>query len=191
MKAARTVIAIIGLTCGAAAIASANPNGAPWGSADPAAAQNCSSCHFDGEAVHDSDSISVFFQKGRLEPNDRETFYVQFKNPLNKKAGFQIMASAGKFTSQHDDIEANSAQARSIAPRDNSSWPQIIGIAYVSDVTIWKLDWTPPERPDGDIYFWIAMNESDDDGSPLGDQVHYKTIEKIMPGDFWLPPPLR
>ncbi len=100
------------------------------------------------------------------------------------------MSTAGKFTSAYEDTEANGAQARSLALRDNASWPEINGTTFSTDVVMWMLQWTPPETPDGDVHFWIAVNESNDDQSPLGDQIHYKTITVRMPGDVWLLPPL-
>lgn len=177
---------VAGLTF--ASPATAHPDGAPWGSANPQAKESCASCHFDSDAVYNSNSISVFFSK---ESGDSIALHVQFFNPHNKKVGFQIMATSGSFASMYEDIEVKGAQARSIMQRDNKSWPQIIGSAIPIDVdvTMWKLQWVPPEKPDGDIDFWIAVNESNDDKSPLGDEVHYKSIKKAMPGSYWLLPP--
>lgn len=168
----------------------AYPDGAPWGSADPASAENCASCHYDGDAIVDSEAVSFSYERGELYAGGPIDVYVQFKNPNNKKTGFQIRSSAGAFTSEYDDIEANDIQARSLAQRDNASWPEILGSTLVPDVVMWKLRWTVPETSDGDVYFWIAVNESNDDQSPFGDQIHFKTIRIGMPGKFWLLPPL-
>lgn len=174
----------------AAGSASANPEGAPWGSANPAAAQNCASCHFDGEAVTDSESISIFHNEAQIAGGQTVDLYIQFKNPDNQKAGFQIISSAGKFSSEYQDIEANGAQARSVAPRNNASWPEMVGTQISSDVVMWKLRWTPPEKSDDQVTFWIAVNESNDDQSPFGDQVHFKTIVLSVSQNFRLLPPL-
>lgn len=167
------------------------PDGAPWGSADPDAAENCHSCHFDGEVIEDSAAISLSYQDSKILSAEPADIYVQFENPKNKKAGFQVVATAGRFTSEWEDIEANGVQARSVSPRDNSSRPKLNGTEFMTDVVMWKLQWTPPEKPDGDVYFLIAVNESNDDQSALGDQIHYKMIRVRTPGDFWLLPPLR
>ena len=37
--------------------ASAFPEGAPWGAANPDAEGNCSSCHFDYDAIRDSPAL--------------------------------------------------------------------------------------------------------------------------------------
>ena len=169
---------------------SAYPDGAPWGSANPASAENCASCHYDGSAIVDSEAISFPYERGDLFNGGPVDVYVQFKNPNNKKIGFQIQASAGAFTSEYDDIEVKGLQARSLAQRDNASWPEILGSNLFPDVVMWKLEWTAPEPPDGDVYFWIAVNESNDDQSSFGDQIHFKSIKIVRPGKFWLLPPL-
>jgi hypothetical protein len=175
----RAKIIVAGVFAAALALpgaASANPNGAPWGSADPAGAQSCSSCHFDGEAISDSASISLFFKESQITPGEAVDLYVQLRNPDNTKAGFQIIASAGAFTSAYEDVEANGVQARSIAPRDNSSWPEILGITGSTNAVMWKLQWTPPGTAGGEVDFWVAVNAGNDDASPLGDQIHFRSF---------------
>ncbi len=156
--------------------AAAYPSGAPWGSADPAVEPNCSSCHFGSEAISDSTSISHFIQESQITPGEAVNLYVQFRNSDNTKAGFQIIASAGAFTSSYEDIEANGAQARSVAPRDNSSWLEILGINGSTNAVMWMLQWTPPDMPGTEVSFWVAINDGDNDASPFGDQVHFRTF---------------
>lgn len=171
--------------------ASANPDGAPWGAANPAAAHNCWSCHFDGDPVFDSASITLFFMDREISSGEPVDIYVQFRNPDNKNAGLQIISTGGEFTSAYEDIEANGAQARSLASRDNASWSAIVGTTLIPSAVMWKLRWTPPENPNGDVHVWIAVNESNDDQSPFGDRIHFKSIKIIVPEESLLLPALR
>lgn len=150
-----------------AAPAIAYPNGAPWGSADPDSAQNCMSCHFDAEAVKDSSRIVVSGLGRKVEPGRVYELALSLENADAGSAGFLISASDGEFSAeQNDTIEARGSQARSIS------------VQKLDGRASWGLQWKAPDElaRDADLSFQIAVNAANDDGSPFGDVIHFKTI---------------
>ena len=94
------------------------PDGAPWGSAYPASPSgNCASCHNDLDAEFDSldVSLSVLPLDGTrmIIPGETVKVYLQFRNPDNKKIGFQIIADVGTFKTDRADVEVKGRLARS------------------------------------------------------------------------------
>ncbi len=171
--------------------AAAYPDGAPWGAADPASPQSCASCHFDGDVVPGSNAISLFFGLNEITPGEPLDIHLQFKNPENKKVGFQIIAMVGTFNSASEDVEVHGRLARSIVSRDNGSWAEEVGTDIVTNATTWRLQWVVPDNPGQKVNFWIAMNESNDDQSAFGDRIHFKRVQVSISQDLMLLPTLR
>lgn len=152
-------------------VAHANPDGAPWGAADPNAAQNCASCHYDNEAVMDSPLIVLAGDfPGRIEPDQEYEIMLLF-GKIENKANIGFMASSksgetviGEFVSIFDAIEIRGGEVRSNVPERNTQ------------NAIWPLKWRAPNEPIKDVTFFFAVNAGNDDQSPLGDQVHFKTV---------------
>ncbi len=146
-------------------VAHANPDGAPWGSADPNAAQNCASCHYDGEPVQDSGSVVFTGLTSRIEPGKLYNMVLIFAKPKGAATGFLAVATQGKFSSPDDpNLEADGAQIRSTST------------TRIGDRALWRVQWRAPIEPIKDVTFFVAVNAGNDDQSPLGDQVHFKTV---------------
>jgi hypothetical protein len=148
--------------------AEAYPEGAPWGASDPAAAENCASCHFDYEPVSASAALSLEGLPRTAEPGATYRITVRFDAPDAVIAGFQMIAkaaddAAGEFASTQTDIEYLGAAIRSTAPSAN-------------DGTIeWTLTWTAPDVAGGSVTLFLAAMRANDDGSPFGDQAHFRS----------------
>jgi hypothetical protein len=159
--------------------ARAFPDGAPWGAANPAAEQDCAACHFDNEPVLASDGLVIHGLPKNLEAGVTYDLAITFENPDIVVAGFQLIAQAagqdvGTFTASVDDVEFVGSSIRSIAP------------LRTSGRAVWKIQWHAPEKIDGPIDFYLAASAANDDGSPFGDAIHFRSYRlstgKILVG---------
>ena len=147
----------------------AYPEGAPWGAADPSAKENCSTCHFDYDAKLDSKSVRIDGLPESPAAGESYEFVIRFDDPNAAVAGFQMLArategGAGTFSSDESAIEAGESGIRSTDPSMNDN-----GV-------VWTIDWTAPESPGNTIRFFLAVTGSNDDGSPFGDQIHFRSF---------------
>lgn len=169
MRADFALVAIAGAASIAAA-ARAFPDGAPWGAANPAAEQHCASCHFDNDPVFDSPMLIVDGLPGQAATGTEYGLEITLDDPDLVVAGFQLIAAAadrdaGAFASSDDDVECIGAAVRSTAPGEGES--------SVS----WEVTWRAPGDLSGPIVFHVAASAANDDGSPFGDRIHYRTYE--------------
>ena len=109
---------IVTLGCQAAF---AYPEGAPWGAADPNAEENCTTCHFDNEAVQNSSELTVEGLPDELAPDTTYELTVTFDNLEGVAAGFQLIAwgddpNTGNFMSEADNTETVGSAIRSTSP---------------------------------------------------------------------------
>ena len=151
----------------ACAGAAAYPEGAPWGAADPAATESCLSCHFDGDAVDPSDAISIFGLPATAEPGRTYALVLKVASEDAAVAGFQLLAStdgqeAGLFGSPEVGVEHAGAAVRSTVP-------------VPIEEAEWSLLWSVPQEAGTSVTLLLAVTASNDDGSPLGDVVHYRS----------------
>jgi hypothetical protein len=150
--------------------ARAFPDGAPWGAANPAAEQNCATCHFDFDAVRDSTALVIDGLPLTPAPGAKYELEIIFEDPETVVAGFQLIAQAadqqaGTFVSSVADLEVIGAAIRSTAPfRSNA------GIS-------WKVEWRAPDMITSPIIFYVAASAANDDGSPFGDTIHFRSYE--------------
>ena len=153
----------------APALAVAYPEGAPWGAADPDAPENCATCHFDYDARLDSTQVGIGGLPDTPSPGQTYEFVIRFSDPDAAVAGFQLLArsgdgDAGRFASDESAIEIGESGIRSTDPSINDN-----GV-------VWRLSWTAPELPGATIRFFLAVTGSNDDGSPFGDQIHFRSF---------------
>ena len=161
------------LTTAASPTVAAYPEGAPWGASNPDAEQNCATCHFDYDAVRGSAALTIEGLPDRPEPGMSYALTIRFDDSAAEIAGFQMIAiadpgSAGRFASTTPNIEFVGAAIRSTDPISNAE-----GAA-------WRLEWTAPDSADAVITFFLAVTGSNDDGSPFGDQIHFRSFELEM-----------
>ncbi len=154
--------------------ARAFPDGAPWGAANPAAEQHCASCHFEAEPVRDSAALSIDGLPPQPVPGATYELKIVFKDPDIVTAGFQLIANtgqeqAGTFVSSDADIEFIGAAVRSTAT------------ARSDDGVTWAVEWQAPDEVTLPVVFYIAASAANDDGSPFGDTIHYRSYR--LPAD--------
>jgi hypothetical protein len=149
--------------------AHAYPEGAPWGAANPDAAENCSTCHFDYDAVRESKALSIEGIPEHPVAGETYSLSITLMNSSAATAGFQVLATAedgdaGTFSTSADDMEIDGSGIRSTHPS-------------ISDFgASWTFDWTAPPQTNTKIMFFIAVMASNDDGSPFGDQAHFLAL---------------
>ena len=158
----------------AANVAGAYPDGAPWGAANPSTVEHCASCHYDYDAVQDSDAITIDGLPDNPVPDTVYDLIVRFSAPDAATSGFQIVAQAedhdaGVFSGDTPGIEFIGAAIRSTKPAE-----------YFDGVS-WVIRWRAPSSIMLPIVFFVAASASNDDGSPLGDTIHYRSFK--MPAE--------
>lgn len=146
----------------------AYPEGAPWGASDPDATESCESCHFDYASVRASDALEIEGLPDKAEPGRTYRLRVRFDVADAVIAGFQMLAkagddAAGAFESTQSDIEYLGAAIRSTAPSRNDGSIE------------WTLTWTAPDVAGTSVTLFLAAMQANDDGSPFGDQAHFRS----------------
>ena len=152
----------------------AHPDGAPWGAADPSAAEPCASCHFDGEPGRQTGRAVVAGEIPKAYVAGMTyTFVVTVRAPKAAKIGFLLEArlrdgadGGGGFISYEEGIETKGAEIRSTTPR----------AAEANGFASWALRWMAPEDAAAPVEFFLAANVSNDDQSPFGDRIEYLTF---------------
>ena len=150
--------------------ARAFPDGAPWGAANPAAEQNCATCHFDADPVRDSEALVVEGLPRQPAPGAIYELEIIFEDPDTVIAGFQLIAKAGDqqagtFVSSAAGVEFIGAAIRSTVP--------IRSDRRVS----WAVEWRAPSAIASTVVFYVAASAANDDGSPFGDTIHFRSYE--------------
>jgi hypothetical protein len=150
--------------------ARAFPYGAPWGAANPAAEQHCASCHFDNDPVHESSLLVIHGLPRWPAPGAIYELEIILEDPDTIVAGLQLMARAsdepaGTFISSDADVEFIGASIRSTVPvRSN-------------DGVSWVLKWHAPAVVVSPVIFYVAAVAANDDRSPFGDTVHFRSYK--------------
>jgi len=159
------MIAVTAFTLNAAR---AFPDGAPWGAANPAAEQNCATCHFDADPIRDSEALVISGLPLYPAPGAIYKLKITLEDRDTVTAGFQLIAQAanheaGTFFSTEAEVEFIGAVIRSTAP--------VRGDADVS----WEIEWRAPTAVVSPVVFYVAASAANDDGSPFGDTIHYRS----------------
>lgn len=148
------------------------PNGAPWGSANPAAEQNCASCHFGAEPIIDSTALLIKGLPQQLLPGGVYELEVILKDVNAATAGFQLFAfsvdgPAGTVVSSEAGVEFIGAAIRSTVPIQEDA-----GFS-------WTLQWRTMQVISSPIIFYVAANAANDDASPFGDTIHFRSYKLL------------
>lgn len=157
----------------------AYPEGAPWGAADPNAEENCATCHFDNEAVQNSDALIVEGLPEILEPDTTYDLVVTFDNAGGVAAGFQLLAwgnesDSGTIASETDNTETAGSAMHSTSP------------TVETGSMSWALLWHTPATIEKSVTIYVAAAAANLDQSPLGDRVHFRSY--TYSGDVLLAP---
>jgi hypothetical protein len=151
-----------------ASVALALPEGAPWGAANPDAAEHCGSCHFGYDPVRDSDALDIEGLPAKSVPGETYELRVSFSDPEAVVAGFQLLSSDGEFKADSDDIEYMGAAVRSTRAK------------HAGGGFGWTLTWTAPDTPGARIIIYVAAVGGNDDLSPFGDRAYFRTFETML-----------
>jgi len=159
------MIAVAAFTLNAAR---AFPDGAPWGAANPAAEQNCATCHFDADPIRDSEALVISGLPLYFVPGAIYDLKIVLEDPDTVTAGYQLIAQAanheaGTFSSTEAAVEFIGAVIRSTAPVRSDGR------------VLWKVDWRAPAAIVSPVVFYVAASAANDDGSPFGDTIHYRS----------------
>lgn len=165
----RAVLALAGIAALAADAALAYPEGAPWGAANPDASESCGSCHYDYRPQRDSSALSIAGLPRSVTPGQDYEFVVRFADDAAIVSGFQLLASAGDadagvFRAESDAIEAIGAASRSTK------------LSKSDGCVSWRLSWRAPDRVEQPIVLYLAASSANDDQSPFGDTIHYRSF---------------
>jgi len=117
----RSVLAAVAPGMLAVGIAGAFPDGAPWGAANPAAEQNCATCHFDYDPVFDSPALTIDGLPADPQAGEIYGLRISFDDPAIVVAGFQMFAQmtgeqAGLLVSDSASVDFIGSAIRSTAP---------------------------------------------------------------------------
>jgi hypothetical protein len=119
----------------------------------------------------DSAAISIDGFPDSVVPGERYTLSIAFDSETAVTTGFQLTVRAevdgGAFSSKDEDVEVVGAAARSTAPRP------------ASGPVRWLLEWQAPGALFERVEFLVAASAANDDQSPFGDRIHYRTFEIV------------
>ncbi len=138
---------------------------------------NCTQCHNDAAAISNSSVISLNFSGANEKyiPGSTYTLTVDLPAATSPKNGFEIVAlrnsdnaNIGAFTIT-DAINTqlkNGGLSRSYVTHTTTG----------NSVTTWSFDWVAPTNPEGDITFYLAVNQSNNNGITSGDEIHLQEL---------------
>lgn len=159
-----------------AGLARAYPEGAPWGAANPDAEESCFSCHYDYDAVRDSEALRLDGLPGTATPGSSYPLRVTLTVPEAKSSGFQLLLAAGddpagRLLADDPEIETIGAAARTTKAR------------AATGTVSWQLSWLAPPAPGARVTFHLAASAANDDQSPFGDRIHYRAFRVSLEED--------
>lgn len=171
-------------TAAAAALAAAStsvhayPEGAPWGAANPAAAESCSTCHFDAEPTLNSAALEIIGLPRHPVAGRQYPLELTLAAADTVTAGFQLVVASDGDTGWFSTTSAK-LDSEGGAVRSNEPEAPIDGQAVS-----WSFVWQAPAELTLPAIFFAAATAANDDGSPLGDAIHYRAfVVEEPPGD--------
>lgn len=152
----------------------AYPEGAPWGAADPAAADHCASCHWERTSQPQSAQITLKGLPERVKPSTRYELELTLSDADMICSGFQVIAVAeGQPAGTFIINEKQALETAALGTMVRSSKTQDALARRVR----WKFAWQAPARIDTPVIFLVAMSAANDDGSPFGDTIHTRRFD--------------
>lgn len=177
----------VALSALTAAIAQANPEGAPAGHTGGLGQPDCSACHDLGAEPTEHSGLFLEGLSDTFEAGREYTFELTVIDPAARVAGFQLMLVSGDgehgqwlpgegqaVMEQSDSVYVHHSQPR-MTQEDGKSGERRAQ---------WMLRWRAPEA-EGALAIYAAAVAGDDDQSPFGDNVYTVTkkgrIERPVP----------
>lgn len=157
----RTLAAML-LAAGFPAAALAYPDGPPWGHSGVDGGDDCTACHFQYDAVVQSERLVLEGLPGRYEAGQTYPLTVRVVDS-GETNGFELAATSGAFERGGPATAVNGAAAHSVEAGSQ-----------------WQVIWHAPETAGTTVRFWLAVNAANGDESEFGDRIHLKNWE--VPG---------
>ncbi|MEN0651565.1 MULTISPECIES: choice-of-anchor V domain-containing protein [Hyphobacterium] len=154
----RTLAAML-MAAGLPAVSLAYPDGPPWGHAGVDGGEDCTACHFQHDAVAQSQSIVIEGLPGRYEAGQTYPLTVRVVDS-GETNGFELAATAGRFERIDPAAAVNGGAAHSVETGAS-----------------WQVVWIAPQEIGGPVRFWLAVNIANGDESEFGDRIHLKNWE--------------
>jgi hypothetical protein len=161
----------------------APPPGHTGGFGEP----TCHTCHVDNELNEgwntEEAALVLDGLPGSFVPGRTYRLTVRLRNPVMRRAGFQLAARYATGTVQSQ--EAGTLRAVDDRVAVTRYGMPTIGYAHHTDVgsdvategsTRWLLDWTAPAEALAPVVFHIAATAANDDDSELGDKIFVRDI---------------
>ena len=146
---------------------SAEPMGAPFSHDGAPGRPDCTSCHFDGDAVQQSAALRLEGAPARIAVGEQYSLELVYSGDASA-AGFVLSAwidgaPAGAFENPGDGLHASGASIRSEQPRERQG-----------DSIRWRFSWRAPAAITCKCapVFYIALNAANMDASPFGDTIY-------------------
>ena len=150
------------LAAGFPAASLAYPDGPPWGHAGVDGGEDCTACHFQYDAVSQSERLVLDGLPARYEAGQRYELTVHV-NDSGETNGFELAATSGAFERIDPATAINGGAAHSVVTGRS-----------------WQVIWIAPETTGEPVRFWLAVNAANGDESEFGDHIHLKNWE--IPG---------
>ncbi len=137
--------------------------------------ENCTDCH-DGTTLPADGVVTFSFSGANNMYISGQPYTITISKPGSSKTGFAMTALDN----------ANSA-AGSFSTGPNTSIISTSGRNYIrhstsSGVDSWTFTWNAPSATAGDVTFYYALNESNNNNSSIGDQIYLGS--KVVAADI-------
>lgn len=146
------------------------PPGFTGGSGDP----DCTSCHFDYEVNSPGGTITVTVLPDALLAGGRHQISISVEHPDLRTAGFQLAVRDGHGDAAGDLYAFGDGVQTVYEATTDQTYAQHQGSRAKdasSNAVQWDVVWEAPENG-ADVIIDVAVNASNDDGSPMGDHIY-------------------
>ena len=157
-----------------------NSGGAPAQSAGAPVETTCgrSGCHAVAENIGAAD-IEIGFNEGSLEYAPGETFpiTVGLTSSMNEaRNGFQLVAldSLNNNAGSWELVDAAATQIRAGDTFGDRSY--VTHTAAGNGQTSWMVNWVAPDELIGDVSFFLAVNDANNNGGRTGDDIYITNL---------------
>lgn len=143
--------------------------GAPEGNTgSPLDGQDCTTCHTPGPAVQAENWITTNIPPEGWEPTMTYTITVSVIDLVVEKYGFEITAETG---TEKTGTWVITDAARTQLMGTGYVTHTVAGTAPVGNPNSWTVDWTAPQSGTGTVGFYAAINVTNYDLEPGGDDI--------------------
>jgi hypothetical protein len=135
----------------------------------PLDGQSCTNCHTGQDATTVDNWITTDIPSVGYTPGETYTITVSAPDIEPTKIGFQI-------TSETETVKTGTwiitDETRTQLASTTAVTHTAAGTAPSGDPNSWSMNWTAPAEGTGDVMFYAAVNNTNNDGSNAGDKVY-------------------